>query len=188
MKISGLRRNSATEPLLDANGNPVQDKKTHHQKMGVYQPLTLFKSHWRSSGHEKIFLSLFILPFLFSGLVLACGTDAQREKMAEKLYADSDMQKFVCGSEGACSMQEFEDGLQFNSYEKPFHGKKITVCLIEPTLNARNSYTGIFSAKDGDFEFQFISYGPGVKVDANAAGIPMIVEYNFLIRIILIIR
>lgn len=124
-------------------------------------------------------ISVFLFLFIFSRLVLACGTDIQREKMAEKLYADEDMQKFVCGSEDSCSMQDFKDGLQFNRYEELFRGEKILVCLVEPTLNARNSYTGIFSAKGGDFEFQFISYGTGVKVSADKSGIPMIIEYSF---------
>jgi hypothetical protein len=128
---------------------------------------------------RRIYLFIFFFLFIFSRLVLACGTDVQREKMAEKLYADADMQKFVCGSEDSCSMQEFKDGLHFNQYEESFHGKKILVCLVEPTLNARNSYVGIFAAKGGDFEFQFISYGTGVKIGVNKSGVPMIAEYSF---------
>lgn len=120
---------------------------------------------------------IFFVLFILSGLVLACGTDVQRERMAEKLYADADMQKFVCASD-SCSKREFAKGLQFNRYEESFLGKKLQVCLVEPTLSATNSYTGIFAAQSGDFEFQFISYGSGVKVSVNKAGVPMIIEYS----------
>jgi hypothetical protein len=120
---------------------------------------------------------IFFVQFIFSGLVFACGTDVQRERMAEKLYADTDMQKFVCASD-SCSKQEFEGALHFNHYERSFRGKKLQVCLVEPTLSAANSYTGIFVAQGGDFEFQFISYGTGVKVRVNKAGVPMIIEYS----------
>jgi hypothetical protein len=44
------------------------------------------------------FLTLIAL-LIFVGLACACGTDTQREKMAAKLYADAEMQKFVCGCE-----------------------------------------------------------------------------------------
>jgi hypothetical protein len=126
---------------------------------------------------KRVFFFIFLLTL--SGLALACGTDIQRERMAEKLYADADMQKFVCGSEDSCSMQKFKDRLQFDRYEESFRGKKVIICLVEPTLNARNSYTGIFAAREGGFEFQFISYGAGVKVDANRSSAPMIIEYSF---------
>ncbi|EPX98867.1 MULTISPECIES: hypothetical protein [Ralstonia] len=122
-------------------------------------------------------ISMLLALLFFSELVCACGTNAQREKMAEKLYADNDMQKFVCASD-SCSMQQFEEGLQFHKYEKSFRGKKVLICLVEPKLSATNSYAGIFSAKGGEYEFQFISYGTGVKVVANKVGIPMIVEYG----------
>lgn len=120
---------------------------------------------------------IFFTSLFFSGLVCACGSDIQQRKMAERLYADADMQKFVCASD-SCSMREFEKGLQFNKYEQMFRGKIFSVCLVEPTLSAINSYTGIFADRNGEFEFQFISYGSGVKVDANKVGIPMIIEYS----------
>ncbi|WP_321839671.1 hypothetical protein [Paraburkholderia bannensis] len=97
--------------------------------------------------------------------------------MAEKLYADADMQKFVCGSD-SCLEQDFAKGLQFNQYDESFRGKKLQVCLVEPILTAINLYTGIFATQGGDFEFQFISYGSGVTVSVNKARVPMIVEYS----------
>ena len=125
----------------------------------------------------KNILILIVLLY-FSGLACACGTDAQREKMAEKLYADAEMQKFVCGASDSCSMEGFQAGLQFQKYEEPFHGQVFSVCLVEPTLTATNSYTGVFVKKNGEYAFQFISYGTGVKVQVNKAGIPMILEYS----------
>lgn len=124
----------------------------------------------------KIF-STFIILFILSRTALACGTDIQHEQMAEKLYTNSDMQKFVCASD-FCPLHEFKDGLQFHEYDKSFHGKIISVCLVEPVLSATNSYTGIFANKSGEFEFQFISYGSGVEVGTNKAGTPTITEYS----------
>ncbi|WP_153041227.1 hypothetical protein [Paraburkholderia monticola] len=125
---------------------------------------------------KKIFI--LVVLFIFSGLTFACGSDIQREKMAEKLYADDDMRKFACAAD-SCSKQEFEQALQFNRYEQSFHGKKLQVCLVEPTLSATNSYTGVFVTQGNDFEFQFISYGTGVKVGVNKVGVPMIIEGGF---------
>ncbi|WP_199540094.1 hypothetical protein [Paraburkholderia kururiensis] len=76
----------------------------------------------------------------------------------------------------SCPMQEFKDILQFNSYEASFHGKGIAMCVVEPKLSARNSYAGVFAAKDGNFELQFIFYGAGIKFGANRTGAPMILE------------
>ncbi|HEY1995610.1 hypothetical protein [Paraburkholderia sp.] len=87
------------------------------------------------------------------------------------------MQKFVCASD-SCSKQEFEKALHFKWYERSFRGKKLQVCLVEPILSATNSYTGIFVAQGGDFEFQFISYGTGIKVGVDKTGAPMIIEYS----------
>lgn len=124
---------------------------------------------------KNILISIFLL--CLSGVACACGTDAQREKMAEKLYADAEMRRFVCGASDSCSTEDFKVGLQFQEYEEPFHGQVLSVCLVEPTLTAANSYTGVF-AKNGEYEFQFISYGTGIKVQINKAGIPMILEYS----------
>ncbi|CAB4046845.1 hypothetical protein [Paraburkholderia phenoliruptrix] len=121
---------------------------------------------------------ILIVLLCFSGLACACGTDAQREKMAEKLYADAEMQKFVCGASDSCSMEDFKAGLQFQKYEEPFHGQVLSVCLVEPTLTATNFYTGVFVKKNGEYTFQFISYGTAVKVQVNKAGVPMILEYS----------
>ncbi|MDR5750383.1 MULTISPECIES: hypothetical protein [unclassified Caballeronia] len=125
---------------------------------------------------KNIFVLIALLSF--SGLACACGTDAQREKMAAKLYADAEMQKFVCGASDSCSMEDFKAGLQFQKYERPFHGAVLSVCLVEPTLTATNSFTGVFAKKNGRYAFQFISYGTGVKVQVNKAGIPMVLEYS----------
>jgi hypothetical protein len=121
---------------------------------------------------------IFTILIFLSGLACACGSDIQHEKMAKRLYADADMQKFVCGSD-SCTMDEFENGLQFHQFDEQYHGKKLSVCVIEPTLNATNSYTGVFASKGDDFEFQLISYGTGIKVGVDKAGIPMISEYGF---------
>jgi hypothetical protein len=121
---------------------------------------------------------ILIVLLCFPGLACACGSDAQREKMAERLYADAEMQKFVCGASDSCSMEDFKASLQFQTYEEPFHGKILSVCLVEPTLTATNSYTGVFAGKNGDYVFQFISFGTGVKVQVNKAGIPMLLEYS----------
>lgn len=120
---------------------------------------------------------IFVMLLLFSGFVCACGNSSQREKMAEKLFADADMQKFVCARD-SCSVQEFADGLKFHRYDVPFREKKVEVCVVEPALSATNSYTGIFSTSSGDFEFQFISYGAGIKVGTNKGGLPMIIEFS----------
>ncbi|MCG5071902.1 hypothetical protein [Paraburkholderia tagetis] len=120
---------------------------------------------------------IFVSLLFSSGLVFACGTDIQRERMAERLHADIDMQKFVCAAD-SCPISEFEKGLKFYKYKESFRGKVILICVIESALNAKNSYTGIFAAKSGEFEFQFISYGSGIKVGANKAGVPMIMEYG----------
>jgi hypothetical protein len=131
------------------------------------------------SGEAATMKNIFVLIALLclSGWACAYGTDAQREKMAAKLYADADMQKFVCASD-SCSMEDFKGGLQFQKYEELFHGKVLSICLVEPTLTATNSYTGVFAEKNGEYAFQFISYGSGVKVDVNKAGIPMVLEYS----------
>lgn len=124
--------------------------------------------------------NIFILIALLCsfGLACACGTDAQREKMAVKLYADAEMQRFVCGASDSCSMDDFKARLQFRKYKKPFHGSVLSVCLVESTLTATNSFTGVFAKKNGEYAFQFISYGTGVKVQVNRAGIPMVLEYS----------
>lgn len=126
--------------------------------------------------------NIFILFFLLylSGWACACGADAQREKMAEKLYGNAEMQKFVCGASDSCSIEDFKAGLQFQKHEERFHGQTISVCLVEPTLTATNSYTGVFAKKNSEYEFQFISYGAGVKVQVNKAGVPMILEYSVI--------
>ena len=125
---------------------------------------------------SKIFI--FIAFLCFSGLVCACGTDAQRGNMAAKLYMDADMRKFVCASD-SCSIEDFKGGLRFTEYRELFHENALSVCLIEPVLIAANSYTGVFMGKNGKYEFQFISYGSGVKVAVNEAGVPMVIEYSF---------
>ncbi|WP_148669145.1 hypothetical protein [Burkholderia pyrrocinia] len=124
---------------------------------------------------KKVFV--FAALLLFSGLVRACGSDAQRESMAKRLYEDADMQKFVCGSD-SCSMQDFERGLQFHQYDESFIGRVLSVCLVEPVFSAANSYTGVFVKRLDEFEFQFISYGTGVKVGVNKNGVPEALEYS----------
>lgn len=125
---------------------------------------------------KNIFILIALL--FFFGLACACGTDVQREKLAAKLYTDAEMQKFVCGASDSCSMMDFKAGLQFQRYEERFHGQVLSVCLVEPALTATNSYTGVFARKNGDYAFQFISYGTGVKVQVNKTGIPMVLEYS----------
>lgn len=120
---------------------------------------------------------IFYVLHLISGGACACGSDAQRGSMAKRLYEDADMQKFVCGSD-SCLMQDFEKGLQFHRYDESFYGRVLSVCLIEPVLSAANSYTGIFAKMRDEFEFQFISYGTGVKVGVDKIGVPMISEYG----------
>ncbi|MCP3712658.1 hypothetical protein M3I54_38055 [Paraburkholderia sp. CNPSo 3274] len=174
----------ATEPLVDTNGNPVTGcgngkrgvSEIMKNKIAIYQPLTPFKRHWRSGSYERKFI--FFVLFVFPGPVFACGTDVQRQRMAEKLSADAEMQKFVCGASDSCSMGDFKAGLQFQEYEERFHGQVLSVCLVVPTLTATNSYTGVFAEKNGEYAFQFISYGTGVKAQVNKAGIPMILEYS----------
>jgi hypothetical protein len=121
---------------------------------------------------------LFFAILFFSGFACACGSNAQRENMSERLYADADMRKFVCEND-SCSALQFENELQFHQIDEQYQGAKLSVCVIEPTLNAANSYTGVFASKGGDFEFQLISYGTGVKVGVDKTGIPMISEYSF---------
>src|ERR1700754_3732087 len=119
---------------------------------------------------------IFAALFFISGCACACGTDVQRESMAKRLYSDSDMQKFVCAKD-SCSPREFRSGLQFHQYDEPYHGKTLSVCIIEPTLSATNSYTGVFASTGKGFEFQLISYGTGIKVGIDKAATPMISEY-----------
>lgn len=107
----------------------------------------------------------------------ACGTDVQHDAMAKALYTDAEMQAFVCGKD-SCPLQDFESGLRFDEYSESFHGKKISVCLVEPNLSATNSYTGVFASTGSDFSLQFVSYGTGVKVGVNKSGTPMISEYS----------
>lgn len=117
----------------------------------------------------------FIVLFLVSAQILACGSAAQHHEMATRLYTDVDMQKFVCGSD-ACTFSEFESGLKFSEYNKLYKGKVISVCLVVPKLSATNSYTGVFVSKSSDLVFQMISYGTGIKVGAAKNGVPMISE------------
>ncbi|WP_157661768.1 hypothetical protein [Burkholderia ubonensis] len=124
---------------------------------------------------KKIFT--FAAFLLLSGLALACGSDVQRVSMAKRLYEDTDMRKFVCGSD-SCSMQDFEERVQFHRYDESFRGKILSVCLVEPVLSATNSYTGVFAKIWDGFEFQFISYGTGVKVGIDKMSVPMILEYG----------
>ncbi|WP_155633153.1 hypothetical protein [Burkholderia stagnalis] len=124
---------------------------------------------------NKIFI--FTVLLLFYRLVHACGSDAQREDMAKRLYEDINMQQFVCGSD-SCSIQDFKGGLQFHRYDESFRGKVLSVCLVEPVLSAANSYTEVFVKIGVGFAFQFISYGTGIKVGAGTGGIPMILEYG----------
>lgn len=125
---------------------------------------------------KRVFVSAVLLGL--SGLVCACGSGPQLENMAKRLYADVDMRKFVCAKD-LCSIDEFKIGVKFHRYDERYHKNKIVVCIVEPVLSAANSYAGIFVNKGGDFELQFISYGTGVKVGVNGAGIPMIFEYGF---------
>jgi hypothetical protein len=119
----------------------------------------------------------FITLLFFSRIALPCGTDAQHKEMAETLFSDSGMQKFVCASD-FCTMHEFKEGLQFHEYGESYHWETISVCLVEPVLSATNSYTGIFVSKNGEFKSQFISYGSGVEVSTSKTGIPTITEYS----------
>ncbi|WP_431825008.1 hypothetical protein [Burkholderia sp. F1] len=124
---------------------------------------------------KKVFI--FYVLLLFSGVACACGSDAQRESMAKRLYADIGMRKFVCGRD-SCSMQDFEEGLQFNQYDESFRGRDLLVCLVESILNSANSYAGVFVEKASEFEFKFISYGTGVKAGVGKNGALMILEYS----------
>lgn len=126
---------------------------------------------------KKVFI--FSALLFVSELACACGSNLQRESMARRLYADADMQKFVCASD-SCSIGKFKGGLQFHQYNEQYHKKTLFVCIIEPTLSSTNSYTGVFASTGGDFEFQFISYGTGVNVGVNGGGIPIISEYSYI--------
>ncbi|WP_233835239.1 hypothetical protein [Paraburkholderia sp. ZP32-5] len=90
--------------------------------------------------------------------------------MTEKLYADAEMQKFVCGESDSCSMEDFKAGLQFQKYEGRFNGQALSVCLVEPILTATNFYTGVFVGKNGGYAFQFISYGTASKSGSTRPG------------------
>lgn len=95
---------------------------------------------------------ILIVLLLASQLALACGTDTQQESMAKRLYADSDMRKFTCTGE-SCSIQEFRRRLQFHQYYERYHGKILSICVIDPTVSATNSYTGVFVSKGDKFQF-----------------------------------
>ncbi|MDR5734153.1 hypothetical protein QCE47_17735 [Caballeronia sp. LZ025] len=120
---------------------------------------------------------IFIAFLCLFGQASACGTNDQREKMAEKLHGDADMKRFVCASD-SCSIEDFKRGLKFERFKVLYHGQVFSVCLVEPTLTAANSYTGVFASKRGEYAFQFVSYGAGIKVKVNKAGVPTIFEYS----------
>jgi hypothetical protein len=125
---------------------------------------------------EKMLILIGLL--LISRLACACGSDIQQESMAKRLYADPDMRKFICAGE-SCSTQDFRRRLQFRKYAERYHGRTLPICVIEPTLSATNSYTGVFASEGDGFQFQLISYGTGIKIGADNDGTPSIFEYSF---------
>jgi hypothetical protein len=99
--------------------------------------------------------------------------------MANQLFSDDDMRAFVCASD-TCTKEKFLSGITFHKFEVSAHGLPVEICLVEPLLSATNSYTGVFAEYRGDWDFQFISYGAGIKVTKSNAGLPMLQEYGVI--------
>jgi len=120
---------------------------------------------------------VFVFLTLFCGLASACESDVQKNKMAEVLYANTEMRNFVCAS-NLCELKKFREGLQFHLYKKEFQGGILSVCLVEPVLSAANIYTGVFATAGGDYELQLISYGTGIKLHNSKCEGPVMMEYG----------
>jgi hypothetical protein len=100
---------------------------------------------------------------------ISCDSNLQKQEMANQLFSDDDMRAFVCASD-TCTKEKFLSGITFHKFEVSAHGLPVEICLVEPLLSATNSYTGVFAEYRGDWDFQFISYGAGIKVTKSNAG------------------
>ncbi|WP_211611864.1 hypothetical protein [Paraburkholderia haematera] len=107
----------------------------------------------------------------------ACGSFSLKHRLASKLFSDTDMRLFVCGSD-KCSTDKFYHGLKFRAYSESFRGGPLNICLVDPIKIARNSYTGVFAGLRGNLHFQLISFGTGVEVGHDVGGVPVLTEHD----------
>lgn len=104
---------------------------------------------------------LILMLMLWSGSLLACEDQLQRDRMIEYLAQDQEFTEFVCGVY-PCGPQQLKARVEFRS-EILRNTPRVVAWFVEPTRKARNFYTGVFVVLNSkDPKPQFIFFGSGI--------------------------
>jgi hypothetical protein len=120
---------------------------------------------------------VFWLLFVFADVAVAnhaCVTESEQLQALELLRGNRDFWEFLC-PENDCIPADMISNAGFESIQIP--GTSLEVCLVEPTFNVKNKFTGVLTKENSELSLQAVVYNTDIKITRIS---PVVLQANLV--------